>query len=632
MDLSATILSWNTLQDTLDCVSRVHNELKTLNQRGVTTEMIVLDNHSDTPTQMALQRLCGVFKARYMSNDEPQGVAKNRNRLMDACKGSYQLHCDGDIVPGKTMIRKMYDRMIGSRQLKAPCIIWALVGAAGKDDPALKEIIFQSDIQLQPSHTINTGLYIADLTLIRSQNIRFDDKLLSVVGDRSSDCDFGYQCKDKGLNLYVFYPGQTCYHCVNSSGPSMGALGFGSEQERRAKSDRLLAEKWGAKIIEYKKSVEVKAGTIIQCGGVYNECGYSRMSKNIFQNLKNYDQYTISLEATDSQSRGVDEVSGNILWAKDSLHKLAKADIGIVMSSPRDQLLNSVRYRVAFTMQECTEFHPERTVPLIAKYNEAWYPSTSDAEKHQRAGIPIPCHVVPLGVDINRYKPGTKLALKNLSNRFIFLSVFGWSWRKAPDILCRAFLDEFSGRDDVVLLIAGVAAGRTRSDIINKCNQDVTEFRGATGVTGKPDIIIMDEVIPDAAMPLLYRMANCVVQISRGEGWGLPVSEAMACGIPCIVHNAHSHADFVNEDCVLLVETDGYPLCEGGKWRSPAHEGMKCWNPSYDQTRAQMRRAYSDPGLLERLGLAGRKQAEKLTWQNTAAIIDGHLQRILRAL
>jgi alpha-1,3-rhamnosyl/mannosyltransferase len=40
--------------------------------------------------------------------------------------------------------------------------------------------------------------------------------------------------------------------------------------------------------------------------------------------------------------------------------------------------------------------------------------------------------------------------------------------------------------------------------------------------------------VPEAAIPDLYRGAAVVVLPSRGEGFGLPVLEALACGVPVV--------------------------------------------------------------------------------------------------
>lgn len=62
-----------------------------------------------------------------------------------------------------------------------------------------------------------------------------------------------------------------------------------------------------------------------------------------------------------------------------------------------------------------------------------------------------------------------------------------------------------------------------------------------------------------------YGAVDVLVQPSRGEGWGLPMVEAMACGTPVIGTRWSGPAEFLTED-------NGYPLRTDGL--VPNHEAV----------------------------------------------------------
>lgn len=100
--------------------------------------------------------------------------------------------------------------------------------------------------------------------------------------------------------------------------------------------------------------------------------------------------------------------------------------------------------------------------------------------------------------------------------------------------------------------------------------------------------------VPDAALPGLYRGASMLVFPSRGEGFGLPPLEAMACGTPVVAGRADSIPEVVG-DAALLVDP-GDP----------------------DAIAAAMRRIDGDDGLRARLVADGLARAAALRWPSCA--------------
>lgn len=64
------------------------------------------------------------------------------------------------------------------------------------------------------------------------------------------------------------------------------------------------------------------------------------------------------------------------------------------------------------------------------------------------------------------------------------------------------------------------------------------------------DTVIFPGFVPDDLMPALYASAACFVWPSLYEGFGLPILEAAACGVPVVTSNVSSMAEILGGACV----------------------------------------------------------------------------------
>jgi hypothetical protein len=179
--------------------------------------------------------------------------------------------------------------------------------------------------------------------------------------------------------------------------------------------------------------------------------------------------------------------------------------------------------KILYTMMEtsCT-LHPDYLGKLNL-FDEIWVPTNFALDLFKSNGVHPPIRVMPLGVDVNRYNPSRKqFNFKQDLNEFVFLSVFKWGYRKGHDILLKAFLEEFSSKDNVTLLLVSRAEA-----FINDPNHIVKDFNAIRSSVNKsdedlPHIALYDEKIAEKDMPNIYGAADAFCLISRGEGWGLP--------------------------------------------------------------------------------------------------------------
>jgi len=220
---------------------------------------------------------------------------------------------------------------------------------------------------------------------------------------------------------------------------------------------------------------------------------------------------------------------------------------------------------------------------------------------------------MPLGVDIDYFHPA--IVGSRPSSRYTFLSVFEWGERKAPEVLLRSFAEEFKESDDVVLLLS----------VFNRDpSVDVEREIAALDLPDSAPVVVM--VNPEFSgyqMGALYRSADCFVLPSRGEGWGMPILEAMACGLPVIATDWGGPADFLHEGV-------GYPLAVEAmvpaQARCPYYEGFEWAEPDAGHLRFLMREVASAPDAARLRGLAAATEvADRWTLEVAAARVKARL-------
>ncbi len=282
-----------------------------------------------------------------------------------------------------------------------------------------------------------------------------------------------------------------------------------------------------------------------------------------------------------------------------------------VVYAPGDRFSkNSGAYRIGFSMLEVSRIPPSWVVQAN-QMDEVWTPTLWGAEVFLASGVRQPIHVVPLGVDTAIFKPAPPRT--KLTNHTIFLSVFDWGKRKGWDVLLRAYRMAFRPTDAVLLLLkidCRVAA------------HPIQEIVALLPAPSPPVALIYNQPLTLAQLVELYQSADCFVLPTRGEGWGMPILEAMACGVPAITTDWSGQTAFLDA-------ANGYPLpvrhLTPTGLDHPYYRNAEWAEPDGGALVDLLRRVVAEPAERQAKGRRAVLAAQQWSWERSVQVVQQRL-------
>lgn len=257
---------------------------------------------------------------------------------------------------------------------------------------------------------------------------------------------------------------------------------------------------------------------------------------------------------------------------------------------------------------------PAPTLAGFHELAEIWVPSRWQKRIFIRNGLDgAKIRVVPLGYDPELFNVVPTPRTPGAPYRFLFVGK--WEKRKGVSELLEAFTSEFSPSEPVELVMAAhnpflgnFDAGRTLAEALKRLRAEDARVTQVGPMS-------------EDSLAGLYRSADAFVLPTRSEGWGLPVLEAMACGLPCIVTHYSAPTEFAEADTVYFLRR-GWLL---ERVNDPVfYDAKQDWGrwarPSVSHLRRLLRRLASRPEITRERGLeAARRVRGCWTWDHAAA-------------
>ena len=188
------------------------------------------------------------------------------------------------------------------------------------------------------------------------------------------------------------------------------------------------------------------------------------------------------------------------------------------------------------------------------------------------AGVEVPIEVAGIGVDHwLQVTPDPFYSVPEQLKAFVFLHISSCFPRKGVDVLLEAYGQVFTGDDDVSLLI------KTFPNPHNRVHELLASAQGRH--SNFPHVVIVEQDLSPEQLKALMTVGDALVAPSRGEGYGLPLAEAMLMDIPVITTAYGGQMDFCSNETAWCVDFDfarayTHFTLPGSVWAEPRIESL----------------------------------------------------------
>jgi len=198
--------------------------------------------------------------------------------------------------------------------------------------------------------------------------------------------------------------------------------------------------------------------------------------------------------------------------------------------------------------------------------------------------------VIPHPFDLDVDRPVQPINnMGSLKDKFVVLSVSQWTKRKGFDKLVAAFLSEFNEQDDIMLVLKTYFSSEAKN--IEEVSTQILEIKKCVSPrTKNSNIVLISDYISKQKLNWLYKNSDAFSLLTRGEGFGLTINEAMLNELPVLVPSEGGHVDYIPQDNPFFV--DGvWDTCVYDNF---AYEPNSNWfECSVADAKAKLRKAYN---------------------------------------
>ncbi len=241
--------------------------------------------------------------------------------------------------------------------------------------------------------------------------------------------------------------------------------------------------------------------------------------------------------------------------------------------------------------------------------NDVIVPSDWNKEIFDSCLEDVKCHKVTHLLDSERIMtdPVPMNLPVDLDDKFVVFSMSQWNNRKGFDKLIQAFCMEFGHQEDVVLLIK-TYLDNTKYFNADQASQhkmiaeEITAYKNSVFLDKEErptsKVMVIPGVLPYENISWLYNKSDVFALLTRGEGFGFTVAEAMMYKKPVIAPGQDIFFDYIDSEAIAKDFGQDPNLNVEGHWSPYVNRpGYSCnsnwYEPHLLSARKSLRTAYN---------------------------------------
>ncbi len=288
-------------------------------------------------------------------------------------------------------------------------------------------------------------------------------------------------------------------------------------------------------------------------------------------------------------------------------------------------------YRIAYFYWEADRL-PVSWERSINSVDELWVPCELVKKACLRARFKGRIKVIPTPCDPWEHEDVVSIPSHSFEDFVVsdkvlkFYSIFQWHERKGYKELLSAYYKSFGPHDNVLLLLKVNPlniAGNTRSTIMS----DISLLKRKLNQKYYPPVFLMRDIISTEKIQAIHNTCDIYVAPHHGEGWGMPIHDAMLAGNQIITTRFGGVTDFLNNSSAHIINHSMGPVTNMG-W-SPLYNKTQNWAyPSYNHLSKIMKEVYNNPERFSNKAEKAKIIAESMTTDEVAKMINREIGRI----